>query len=211
MKQTGGKLIVFEGIDGAGKTTQIRMLTERLRQEGYEVCVTAEPTDRPEGKLLRAALSGEYRATPEELAALFTADRIAHNTDPENGLNRLAEDGKIILCDRYYYSTLAYQGAVCGMDWVAGMNLGCPSIRKPDLCVFLDLTPEESMERIRKRCTDLEIYETREQLERIRDSFRSVFDRLCASDTNERIAVVRAAGTPEEVSERIVQAVRQIL
>ena len=211
MKQTSGRFIVFEGIDGAGKTTQIGLLARRLEEQGREVVTTAEPTGHPAGKLLRRALAGEFPTTPSELAALFTADRIAHNSDPETGLCRLLADGKTVLCDRYYYSTLAYQGALTDADWTVQLNLGCPDIRCPDLCIFLDLTPEESMERILGNRTSLEIFETKEQLARIRGSFFEVFDRLRASGRNERIAVVSAAGTPEEVAARIAAAVEEIL
>ena len=104
MQETGkrGRLIVFEGIDGAGKTTQIELLTRRLQERGRRVYRTAEPTESVSGGLLRDALSGVSKRTPCEMAALFVLDRIFHNTNPVNGIERMLADGVDVICDRYY-------------------------------------------------------------------------------------------------------------
>lgn len=189
-----GRFIVFEGIDGAGKTTHISLLAEYLRGQGRRVAVTAEPTDGETGKMLRRALSGAVPSTPCELAALFVLDRIRHNAAPD-GIEALLASGVDVICDRYYYSTLAYQGSETDLSWVAEMNLSCPAIRRPDLCVFLDLTPEESLARIDARGEAHEIYETREKLSAVRSKFLQVFDLLNGRD---RIAIVSAAGSIPE-------------
>ena len=82
---TKGKFIVFEGIDGAGKTTQAKMLCEKLSSLGKSVFLTAEPTDLESGRELRRILGGEEKKSNTELAMLFTLDRIAHNIDKEKG------------------------------------------------------------------------------------------------------------------------------
>ena len=105
-----GKFIVFEGIDGSGKSTQIKLLAEKLRERGEKVYVTAEPTESVSGGLLRDALCGVANRTACEMAALFTLDRIFHNVNPANGIEKMLRDGFYVICDRYYYSTLAYQG-----------------------------------------------------------------------------------------------------
>ena len=206
-ERKAGKLIVFEGIDGAGKTTQIRLLEEYLRQNGRRVVCTAEPTDLPSGKQLRRALSGEEKRSPCELAALFTLDRIAHNILPEAGILALLESGADVICDRYYYSTLAYQGSETDEDWVRRMNLDCPEIRRPDLCIFLDLSPEESMARINSRAGTHEIYETTDRLERI----RAQFHRVLRSFDPQSVRIVNAAGTIEEVQAEIRKIADSIL
>lgn len=198
-----GRFIVFEGIDGAGKTTHISLLAEYLRGQGRRVAVTAEPTDGETGKMLRRALSGAVPSTPCELAALFVLDRIRHNAAPD-GIEALLASGVDVICDRYYYSTLAYQGSETDLSWVAEMNLSCPAIRRPDLCVFLDLTPEESLARIDARGEAHEIYETREKLSAVRSKFYQVFDLLSARD---RIAIVSAAGSIPETQALIRHAV----
>ena len=102
MSEQRGKFIVFEGIDGAGKTTQINRLAERLRAEGRRVLVTAEPTVSVTGGLLRDALGGISSRTAGEMAAMFVLDRIFHNVNPVNGIEKMLTDGIDVICDRYY-------------------------------------------------------------------------------------------------------------
>ena len=145
--KTKGRFIVFEGIDGAGKTTQIERLAARLRAEGRKVTITAEPTVSVSGGLLRDALGGLQKRTACEMAAMFVLDRIFHNVNPD-GIGAMLDAGYDVICDRYYYSSMAYQGSQTDFAWVKDMNLNCPEIRHPDLCIFLDLSPEESLARI---------------------------------------------------------------
>ena len=206
--QKRGTFIVFEGIDGAGKTTQIELLTRRLQAEGRVVYRTAEPTESVTGGLLRDALGGISKRTPCEMAALFVLDRIFHNTNPINGIELLLQKGVDVICDRYYYSSLAYQGSETDENWVRQMNLGCPEIRRPDVCIFLDLTPEQSMERIGRGRVTTEIYENVERLTSVRNQFFRVFESLSECD---RVCVVNAARTVEEIHEEIAGIVAELL
>lgn len=199
-----GRFIVIEGIDGAGKTTQIELLAAKLREEGRTVCVTAEPTASVSGGLLRDALGGVANRTACEMAALFVLDRIFHNVNP-NGINAMIEKGIDVICDRYYYSSLAYQGSQTDFEWVKDMNLRCPEIRIPDLCIFLDLSPEESLKRISKGRTTTELYEKLDTLESVRKRFFDVFDILKDRDN---IKVIDTTGCSiEEVAVKISDAV----
>ena len=200
INQTWGRLIVLEGIDGAGKTTQASLLEAHLRAKGREVCRTAEPTPFPTGVALREALSGKTKKSECEMAVMFVQDRIAHNIHPTEGIEAWLTRGVDVICDRYYYSTLAYQGQSTDYEWVKGMNLSCPQIRRPDLCIYLDLTPEQSMERIQRGRDRVEIYENTETLARVRNAFFSVFDDLRETD---RIAIVDAYRSPEAIAEEI--------
>lgn len=206
MEQTNarGRLIVFEGIDGSGKTTQTQLLREHLEGKGKEVAMTAEPTSLPTGRALREALSGRVKKSECEMAALFVEDRIAHNNEPEQGLRALLARGVDVICDRYYYSTLAYQGQSTDYAWVKGMNLNCPDILRPDLCIYLDLLPAQSLERIRRGRDAVEIYENEETLSRVRATFLRVIDDLRDTD---RIAVVDAYRTPDEIASEIAALV----
>ena len=200
-----GRFIVFEGIDGAGKTTQIERLAVRLRAEGRKVAVTAEPTASVSGGLLRDALAGIHKRTACEMAALFVLDRIFHNVGP-NGIEAMLAEGYDVICDRYYYSSMAYQGSQTDADWVRDMNLNCPEIRRPDLCVFLDLSPEESMRRIAKDRTSTEIYEKKEILEAVRTRFFGVFQEL-----NDRVEIIDTTGLSiDDVAERVAAAVEDL-
>ena len=94
-----GKFIVIEGLDGSGKTTQLTALAQNLRALGYAVAETAEPTASTTGGLARDALSGFTPRTGAEIAALFMADRVAHNVNPINGIGKLLSEGRVVLCD----------------------------------------------------------------------------------------------------------------
>ena len=197
-----GKLIVLEGIDGCGKSTQIARLTEALTAAGRTVQKTAEPTGSEWGKALRRFLSGAEQRTNAELATLFVLDRIRHNVE----IGALLERGTDVICDRYYYSTLAYQGSVCDYEWVKHMNCASPDIRHPDLCIFLDLSPEVSLSRISARGEAREVFETKETLTRVRNTFLKIFE-----DLDDPVAIVDADGTPDEVAARVLAAVKPIL
>lgn len=199
-----GRFIVIEGIDGAGKTTQIELLAEKLRAEGRTVHITAEPTASVSGGLLRDALGGISNRTACEMAALFVLDRIFHNVNP-NGINAMLERGIDVICDRYYYSSLAYQGSQTDFEWVKNMNLGCPEIRIPDICIFLDLAPEESLKRISKGRTTTELYEKLDTLESVRKRFFDVFELLRERDN---IKIIDTTGDSiEAVAQKISEAV----
>ncbi|MBO5415678.1 MAG: dTMP kinase [Clostridia bacterium] len=203
-----GRFIVFEGIDGAGKTTQVRLLAQRLEAMGKKVAVTAEPTELPSGKALREVLGGKVKKSDCEIALMFTLDRVAHNVDKDCGIEKLLSEGTYIICDRYYYSTLAYQGSLIDYGWVKNLNAGCPEIRHPDICLFLDLTPEESMKRISIGRESTEIYENTETLTRVRSSFMSVIADMRATD---KIEIIDASADIETVAERIFEAVSSVL
>jgi dTMP kinase len=203
-----GRFIVFEGIDGSGKTTQAKMLAEHLEKRGKKVFLTAEPTSLPTGKALRAALGGKVKKSECEMAVLFVEDRIAHNIEGEESIGALVEAGAYVICDRYYYSTLAYQGQSTDYAWVKSMNLNCPEIRKPDLCVYIDLLPEQSLERISKGRESVEIYENLETLTKVRNKFLSVIDDLRATDN---ICVIDGYRTPEEISADIRAAIDKLI
>ena len=203
-----GKFIVIEGLDGSGKTTQIRLLTARLKAMGRSVAETAEPTNATTGGLIRDALSGFTPRTGTEIAALFMADRVAHNVNPVNGINVMLAQGRDVICDRYYYSSLAYQGVVSDPDWVFHINVDCPEIRRPDLCVFLDLDDEACIRRMERGRSYREIYENENTLIAVRKRYFDAFRRLEGQDD---IRIVNADRTPEEVAEDIFAAVKETL
>lgn len=202
------KFIVFEGIDGAGKTTQITLLLKALEERGIKCKTTCEPTELPSGKEIRRALAGELQKTPIEMAEMFSKDRELHNTHSEVGMNKMRDEGFTVISDRYYYSSLAYQGSVLGFDTVAALNLDNEKIKTPDICVFLDLSPEKSLERIGKRGEATEIYENYDYLTKTRAMFFNVFEKLRARGEN--IAVIDASGSVEEVSAQVLCEVLKI-
>ncbi len=202
--KTRGKFIVFEGIDGSGKSTQIALLEKKLREKGVNVVRTAEPTNSGLGGLIRDALSGITPRTPYELAAMFLADRINHNQSPVYGIQKMLDEGTYVICDRYYYSSFAYQGLDADIKWVMDINLNCPQIEKPDVCIFLDIDPAQSAKRIGQSRAFLEIFEDTETLTKIRSRFFDVFEMI---HDRENIQIVDAARSVEEIAEDVFRAV----
>lgn len=199
-----GRLIVLEGLDGAGKTTHIGLLKEKLIKDGRRVFSTAEPTGYATGGLIRDALGGLHKRDASELAALFLADRVAHNTNKKDGIIGFLESGVDVICDRYYYSSLAYQGIDSDIAWVADMNVNCPMITKPDICIFLDLSPEAAVKRIEEGRLTSEIYETYEIIRRVKRRFADAFRMLNGRDN---IRIVNSDRPKEKVAEEIYSAV----
>ncbi len=205
---TKGRFIVIEGLDGSGKGTQIALIMNKLRENGLRLHQTCEPTEHATGGLIRDALCGMTKRTPCELASLFLADRIAHCSNPVSGIKKLIDDGVTVICDRYYYSSFAYQGMDTDLKWVMDQNLNCPEILKPDLCIFLDVTPAECDKRIESGRAQREIYEESvDTITRIRNKYMEVFDLL--KDHN--IAIINASRTPDEVAEDVFEAVNKII
>ena len=134
-----GKFIAFEGIDGSGKSTQIALLEQRLKEEGIPVYVTREPTDGPYGAMLHTIMTGRLDACEETIAALYVADRMDHIKNKRNGLLAKIEEGITVLTDRYYFSSYAYQGAHISMDWTIMANSICAQALRPDLNLFFYL------------------------------------------------------------------------
>ena len=164
----GGAFLVFEGIDGAGKSTQVRLAAEALERRGLEVVVTREPTDGPWGRLLRDSARGQRLSLEEELQA-FLEDRREH---VERLIRPALKEGKVVISDRYYLSTVAYQGAR-GYDPEELLRMNEAFAPPPDLAVVLDLTPEVGMDRIRQRGARTS-FEDLESLGRCREIYRQI-------------------------------------
>lgn len=159
--QPRGVLVAFEGIDGAGKTTQVGLLERWLRPTGLEIVRTKEPTNGPWGRKLRASAATGRLAPAEELAA-FMEDRRQHVAELlEPGLAA----GKVLLVDRYYFSTAAYQGAR-GADPDALLRLNEAFAPAPDLLVLLRVEPAVGIARIRQRGDVANLFERQEDLAR---------------------------------------------
>lgn len=181
-----GVLIVFEGIDGAGKSTQVRRLTEKLRELGFVVRVDREPTDGPHGRRLRASAT-EGRLSASEELELFIADRrehVSHFIEP--GLKA----GEVVILDRYYFSNAAYQGSR-GLDWEEILRRNEEFAPPPDLLLWLDLAPELSGGRIRGRGNEANEFENLEMLQRCRGIFSRIqHPSLSRIDAGQEIDVV---------------------
>ena len=200
---TKGKFIVFEGTDGSGKSTQMKMLGKYLKTKGIPVYGTHEPTESPFGALLRSCLTGRVETDERAIAALFAADRIDHITNSVNGLLKKLDEGVSVLCDRYYFSSFAYNGGFVPLDWVIELNKPAMSLLRPDLTIFLDLPAEESMRRVARR-GETERYETMDRQKRIRDKYFDIFRMF---EGRENVAVIRSEEDKERTQANIRAAV----
>ncbi len=198
-----GAFVVIEGIDGSGLTTQAANVTAQLKKQGLSTYHTKEPTDGPAGGILRLALTKRMSITPETFALLFAADRMDHLTT--DIIPRL-KMGTCVVCDRYFFSNIAYQGIELGTEWIKGLN---EKSIIPDLTVFLDVPPETCMERIYARQQRIEHFEEQTTLERIRDKFLETFD-LFRSDHDARVAVVDGCNPIETVTQDIMEHIVEL-
>jgi len=165
-----GRLIVFEGIDGTGKSTQLRLVADALRQRGYPVVITREPTEGPYGRKIRALYANRGECSREEELDLFIADR-RHHVDEV--LQPALDSGRIILCDRYYLSTAAYQGANgLDLDTIFARNRFAPV---PDLAILFEAPVALGIERITaSRGEHLNDFEKTESLTRVAEIFAAL-------------------------------------
>ncbi len=186
--------IVIEGIDGTGKSTQAKRLGEWFKAQGREVVLSREPTDGPWGRKLReSAASGRF--SPQDELKYFLNDRRQH---VEEVIAPALASGKVVILDRYYFSTMAYQGAR-GFDPQEIRRLNEKFAPIPDLLIILDLPVEEAHKRIGSRGDTTNDFEKRESLERCREVFLSL--------TNEPfVRVIPSTGTLDEVHAAIVAA-----
>ncbi|WP_116105632.1 dTMP kinase [Lewinella sp. IMCC34191] len=199
--------IVIEGLDGSGKSTQIDLLRDYFQSHGTACHVTAEPTDLPTGKLIRSVLRKEISVDPRTLAAMFAADRIEHLFHPEVGILAKLAAGYHVVASRYYFSSLAYQSEFVDPGFVASLNSLAKVTLPADLTIFLDLEPEVSMQRIRNRPGEDELFETLEKLQHVRESFLNAFT-VYGGDEN--IHHINAAGEINQVAEAIQDLVNKV-
>ena len=201
-----GSFIVFEGLDGCGKSTQIELLAERFAEQGIACELTHEQTNGRYGQLISDILSHRVRADERLTAALFLADRIDHLTNEENGICKLICEGVNVISDRYYYSSFAYQGVSLPMDWIMSLNKPCREILTPTMCIFIDIAPERAFERLTAGRETLELYEKLEYLSKVRGKYFEAFEKL--RDT-ERVYIVDGDRPEEEIHAEIWEIVKK--
>ena len=203
-----GKFLVFEGIDGSGKTTQIRQIHQRLVKQGRNAVATCEPTDGPVGSLIRKMLAGSVETDQLTIASLFAADRTDHLLNRANGVKAMVDQGQVVLCDRYYFSSYAYHAQYMEMDWVIQANALNARILKPTASLFIDVDPDICLERILLNRDSLDMYEKIDILKRVRDNYFLAFERL---KDQEQVIIIDGNDSPARVEERIWKEIQQLL
>lgn len=190
-----GILIVFEGIDGSGKSTQAEILMEKLQSKGFDVVYFQEPSKSKWGREIKRKALHPDSLTPEEELDLFQKDR--QENVRENLKPALAKK-KIVILDRYYYSTIAYQGAK-GIDKNHIRRMNEEFVIRPDMVFILDIDPNEGLKRIEDRKKKDKLFEREDYLKKVRDIFRSF--------KGENIIHIDALKPKEEISREIEEIV----
>jgi dTMP kinase len=204
-----GHLIAVEGLDGSGTTTQVRLLRERLERSLDRSCpvhVTYEPSEGPIGLQIRLVLQHRVKMDPAALAALFAADRMDHLYHREGGIAGWLERGTHVISDRYYLSSLAYQGMTMDWDWLWDMHERCI---RPDVTLFVDVPVDICLERIALgRGEHFDLFENRKALTRVRQSYLHAIDRL--HQAGEQIEVIGGDAPPDQVHAATWQKVQAL-
>jgi dTMP kinase len=208
MHKGGGGLVVLEGIDGAGTTTQVARLADRLRAMRVLVRATREPSDGPVGTLVRQVLSGRVVVPGGRspgwatMALLFAADRMDH---VESEIGPFVAAGGVILSDRYDASSLAYQSISSGVDakeavdWIRLLNR---HVRRPELTIVLDVSPEVASERRTRRGDAAQLYEQNEMQRQLAAFYKALAKHM----PEDRIAIIDGNGKMDEVHARVWDA-----
>ena len=201
--------VVFEGIDGAGTSTQIKRLVERGCAEAGEgaFVATAEPTGLETGKFLRRMLGGDFTVDEKTNAYLFAADRCEHIFG-KGGVQELCQAGKIVVSDRYFFSSMAYQSVSCGEELPKLLNEPFPL---PEYLFYFVINPEVSLGRVTSRGEKKEIYETIEKQKKIAAQYEKVISEYekNAGENGMKIIRIDAEKDIENISEEIWKSLKK--
>ena len=190
-------LINLEGIDGCGKSTQSKFLMEKFEENKEKTIILKEPTNGKYGKKLWEMLSGKREATTEQILDLFVMDRKEHVNDK---INPALKKGKIVLMDRYYYSTMAYQAAA-GID-VNRIRKDNEFAPKPDIVLIFDLPVDLAMKRVIGHSV-ADVFEKEEHLEKVREAYLNLKD-------DPLVRIIDSTRTPEEIFEEVWELVSEV-
>jgi len=203
-----GCFIVFEGVDGSGKSSVVKRIGKILKENQIQSYVTKEPTDSPFGSLIHQFMIGRLNTDHKTIAAMFVADRIDHLTNNISGIKQIVDSGSVVISDRYYFSSYAYHSIFVDMEWVINANKICSDILKPDLNIFIDTSPKECIKRLDQGRYLKEKYEDIDYLESVRSNYLKAFER---QKNVENIAVINGNKTLEEVVNDTWEEVKKVI
>ncbi len=194
-----GKFFVLEGLDGSGQSTQAELLKSFLEEKGFTVILTKEPTIESEaGRKIRRILKKEISVGSEDLQILFVQDRKKHL---ENLVIPSLKDGKIVISDRYFFSTIAFGGIDLDMEKLISLN---QDFLYPDITFFLDVPAEVCIERIGQRGGKFEHFERLEKLEKVRKNYYLLWKRF------REFFRINGESSPEKVFSEVESILKQM-
>src|SRR5678810_897815 len=189
--------IALEGLDGSGKSTQVKLLAEKLKGQGLKIYTTAEPTTSRIGSMIKDIFNHKMEADHRTIAALYAADRLEHVLNKKDGILKKLEEGYTVITDRYYFSSYAYHGVHMNINWVINANSLSADLLRPDLNVYIDISPEESMKRLNKGRDSIELYESIENLKKVKEKYFEAFELLGGK---EKIFIINGSRSEKEIS-----------
>lgn len=196
-----GKFIAFEGLDGSGSSTQVELLVKKLNKLKKKAFVTKEPTNNIVGGLLRGLLTKEWQTSSEGFQLLFAADR-AHHLKRE--VLPAIESDKIVVSDRYFFSTIAFGSIDLPKEWLEQINSRFPI---PDITFLIKVAPKVCLERIGKAARPgFEFFEEQEKLEKTWLTYESL-----ASDPKNKIRIINGERSVEVIEKEIFDIVKEII
>jgi dTMP kinase len=201
-------VIVIEGIDGCGKSSQVNLLVNAIRNydKNMRLKVDAEPTGGPIGKLIRKHLSGEYTCSPESMIHMFAADRSLHLDDIRNFLDN--PENSMVICDRYMYSSMVYQSLQMGsMDYVAKMNSEFP---RPELLIYMHMDSDRALARVHGRDTTKDLFEHQDFLSMCEKAYNKLINDEIKRDVC-NILTVNADAPMHDVHAQIWNSVEKMI
>ncbi len=194
-------LITIEGIDGAGKSTQVKLLAEHLRTRGFDVVQLREPTEGPWGRKIKGLAKKGRTISPKEECEWFLKDRME---DVEKNIIPALNENKIVILDRYYYSTMAYQGAL-GLSMEAIKNANEKFAPVPDVVIIIDLSPSIALKRIEyKRVHGPDHFESLDYQHTVRKKFQEMKD-------HSNVRLIDGSRSVEEIHDEIKRIVLDLL
>ncbi|MBU4331783.1 dTMP kinase [Patescibacteria group bacterium] len=164
-----GKFIIFEGPDGSGQTTQASLLADSLTKAGKNIFLTKEPADELDKGIIRSILRSKNKVSLETLELYFTANR-GHHLDAQ--IKPALDRGKWVVCDRYFFSTLAFGMLEIDYRWLWEIN---SKFVVPDLTFFLDVPADVCMDRLQRRGGERELFEQEQKLDQVIKNYKEVF------------------------------------
>ena len=190
-------LINLEGIDGCGKSTQSQFLMDKFESDNEKTILLKEPTNGKYGQKLWEMLSGKIEATTEEILELFVLDRKQHVNEK---IKPALDEGRIVLMDRYYYSTMAYQVAA-GID-VNRIRRDNHFAPEPDIVLIFDLPADLAMKRVRSHSI-ADVFEKEEYLEKVRKAYLNL-------ENDSLVRIIDATRTPEVIFDEVWRLVSEV-
>ena len=200
--------VAFEGLDGSGKSTQVKILADKLKKQGLKIYATAEPTNSRIGSILKDIFKHKMEADHRTIAALYAADRLDHLLNKTEGILKKMEEGYSVITDRYYFSSYAYHGVHMAMEWVIQANSLSADLLRPDLNIYIDISPEISIKRLNKGRNSTQLYETIENLENVREKYFEAFETLKSKET---VFITDGNRPAEEISKDVWNEVSRIV